>query len=217
MCFTNKTAIRWYAAVCACVIGLAGCASPSARSAAHRAYTVYLVSHGWHAGIVLPWTTETARSWPAGLHVERARFVEVGWGERDYYPAPGFPFGLALKALFWRNDSVLHIVGVDVPVERYFAASERVALGLSAAEYGRLTAAIAASFALDAQGRAQRLGPGLYGDSAFYLSRERYHLFRTCNVWTARRLKEAGLPFRPIAAFSTGSLLEQARKIGQQE
>lgn len=213
----SSTAVkRWYVVLCVCLFVPAGCVSSVPRTP-HQDYTIYLVSHGWHAGIVLPWTAEAARAWPAGLHLKRPRFVEVGWGERDYYPAPGFRFGLALKALFWRNDSVLHIVGFDAPVEVYFRASERVALGLSTAEYARLTAAIAASFARGPDGRAHFIGPGLYGDSGFYLARESYHLFRTCNVWTARTLKQAGLPFRPATAFSTGNLLDQARGMAPQK
>jgi hypothetical protein len=58
------------------------------------------------------------------------------------------------------------------------------------------------------------LGPGLYGNSRFYLSRETYHLFNTCNVWTARALRAAGLPITPARAISVESLMSQARKFG---
>lgn len=201
--------------VFACLLGSVGCASSPPPRTLGADHTIYLVSHGWHAGIVVPWRGETARAWPAGLHLGRARYVEVGWGERDFYPAAEFRLGGALKALFWRNESVLHLVAFDEPVERYFAASERVALRLSVEEYARLVAAIGASFERDKNGRAQVLGAGLYGDSRFYLSRETYHLFRTCNVWSARALRAAGLRFYPAGALSTTALLNQARRIEQ--
>lgn len=202
-------------AVFACLLGCVGCASNSTAPASGADHTVYLVSHGWHAGIVLSWRAETAHAWPAGLHLGDARHVEIGWGERDFYPAAAFRLGGALKALFWRNESVLHVVAFDQPVERYFAASERVALRLSAEQYARLVAAIGASFERDKDGRAQVLGAGLYGDSRFYLSQEHYHLFRTCNVWSARIMRAAGLEFYPAGALSTTALLNQARRIEQ--
>ncbi|HEU0204153.1 MAG TPA: DUF2459 domain-containing protein, partial [Burkholderiaceae bacterium] len=51
--------------------------------------------------------------------------------------------------------------------------------------------------------------PALYGDGRFYGSRESFHMFKTCNVWTAARLNEAGVPIgSPLTA---GSLLAQLR------
>lgn len=58
---------------------------------------------------------------------------------------------------------------------------------------------------------AAPLGPGLYGDSRFYPARERFHLFNTCNVWTARALRAAGLPFAP--AVTAEGVMAQARAL----
>ena len=79
---------------------------------------------------------------------------------------------------------------------------------------GHLSGTIAASFATDETGNITSLGPGLYGNSRFYLSRETYHLFKTCNVWTARVLRAAGLPMTPAGAISVENLMSQARKFG---
>ncbi|MGH9649716.1 MAG: DUF2459 domain-containing protein, partial [Terriglobales bacterium] len=57
------------------------------------------------------------------------------------------------------------------------------------------------------------LGPGLYGDSRFYPARESFSLFRTCNVWTARGLRVAGLPIHD--SITMEGLLSQARGIGK--
>ena len=196
--------------VAALTIMLVACASVGSGRPVGP-HTIYIVSHGWHTGIVLAWSDEVARVWPRGLHAQGRRYVEVGWGERDFYPAPGFSVGLAAKALLWRNDSVLHLVAFDEPVEQYFAAADRVALGLDAEGYARLIGALGESFARDSDGGAAALGPGLYGDSQFYFSRERYHLFNTCNVWTAHKLKTAGVPVAPWRALTAGQLMRQVR------
>lgn len=201
-----------------CVFGLAvllaACVAPRAPVGPH---TIYLVSHGWHTGIVLPWNDDVARAWPAGLHLRQARFVEVGWGEQEFYPAPQNDSGRALKALFWRNPSVLHLVAFDAPVSDYFLAAERVPLRLDADRYRRLIAALGESFARDVAGGAMVFGVGLYGDSRFYRARDRYHLFNTCNVWTAGKLKAAGLPLAPWRAVTTGMLMRQARNLTRAE
>lgn len=197
-------------AACVFVAVLVGCATPYRGGPR----TVYLVDHGWHTGIVLPWTDHVASAWPAGLHVGTARYVELGWGERKFYPAAHNSSGAALRALFWRNDSVLHLVALDRPAAQYFAPAETLALALDDAGFQRLIEAVGASFERDADGRALAVGVGLYGDSRFYLSRERYHLLNTCNVWTADKLVAAGLPVAPWRAITTGMLWRQVRSLG---
>ena len=61
----------------------------------------------------------------------------------------------------------------------------------------------------------QQLGPGLYGKSRFYLSRETYHAFNTCNVWTARVLRDAGCPITPATTLTVDSLMVKAARFGK--
>ena len=157
------------------------------------------------------------QAWPPGVHANRSRYVEVGWGEAAFYPAPQNDSGAAVRALFWRNASVLHIVAFDAPIASYFPSAQRVALDLDSDAYRRLVAAVGESFERGADGQSIEVGAGLYGDSRFYRSRERYHLFNTCNVWTARKLHAAGLPLAPWRAVTTGMLLQQVRNLGRGE
>jgi hypothetical protein len=85
---------------------------------------------------------------------------------------------------------------------------------LSSAGFEHFSRTIASSFALDKAGNTTSPSPGLYGNSRFYLSRETYHFFNNCNVWTARALRTAGLPFTPATAISPGILMSQARQFG---
>ena len=84
-----------------------------------------------------------------------------------------------------------------------------VALPVSDAGMERLVAYVAASFARDAAGDAIDLGRSLYGAGRFYASRERFHLFKTCNVWTAWALQAAGLPIG--TALTAGAIMQDAR------
>ena len=72
----------------------------------------------------------------------------------------------------------------------------------------------AESFAKDDAGQVMPLRPGLYGKSRFYLSRETYHVFKTCNVWTARGLRAAGLPITSAWTIQVDSLMSEVRSFG---
>ena len=85
---------------------------------------------------------------------------------------------------------------------------------MSSADFEHLSRTIVASFARDEAGNAKSVGPGLYGNSRFYLSVETYHLFNTCNVWTAKALRAAGLPITPATVIWVESLMSQARMLG---
>jgi uncharacterized protein (TIGR02117 family) len=190
------------------------CGACAAPGAGERGETIYLVSHGWHAGIVLRRADIPDSVWPAPGDFPDAQYLEVGWGDRDYYQTPDPHMGLILKAALSPTASVLHIVGFSGPVPAYFPYSEIIRIELSSAGFEHLSRTIVESFARDGDGNVTSLGPGLYGNSRFYLSRETYHLFNTCNVWTARVLRAAGLPITPATATRVESLMSQASKFG---
>ncbi|MDP1650131.1 MAG: DUF2459 domain-containing protein [Rubrivivax sp.] len=187
-----------------------GVAAPAPQAAAHR---IHVVSHGWHSGIVVRAADVPADAWPARRDFDAAEYLEVGWGHREYYPARDPSVWLGLRALMWPSPGVLHMVAFSGPVERTFAAAEVVALQITPQGLARLVAAIAASHERDTAGREIPLGPGLYGTSRFYASREMFHLFATCNVWAAAMLREAGVPLRPLLTLTSGGLFAQLRRL----
>jgi uncharacterized protein (TIGR02117 family) len=200
---------------------LMGCVAPATNATtagiedSTALHTVYVVSHGWHTGIVVRSRDIPTGIWPESGDFPQAHYLEVGWGDRDFYMAPGFDLGLALKALLWPTPSVLHVVGFQGSVVANFPASEIVQLKLEPAPLESLLRFIDASHARRGQEAAPALGRGLYGDGRFYPAQGAFHLFRTCNVWMARALQAAGLPLRAFLALTTGSVMQQVRAIGR--
>lgn len=192
-----------------------GCAAPvkgmCPPEAGEPAETVHLVVHGWHAGIVFPRDREAVLAWVVAREFADAHYLEVGWGDRDFYQAQEPHWGLAVKAVLVPTASVLHVTGFSGPVADRFPGSEVVDIRVSSEAFERLSGHVGDSFATDAHGRAIDLGPGLYGQSRFYLSRDTYHAFNTCNVWTARALHAAGCATKPAAALTVDGLLRQVR------
>ncbi len=209
---------RVFLAIALAVMG--GCAAPvkglfpPAENAPSK--RIYLVSHGWHAGIVI-----RRGDIPDGVWTEHRRdfaqekYLEVGWGDRDFYQAPEPTVGMKLKAALLPTNSVLHVVGFSDPVTDYFPYSEIIEIALSYEGFERLCRYIAQSYKKDERGELMALGPGLYGNSRFYQSKETYHVFKTCNVWTARALRAAGCPVRPGSLIKVKSLMSRAQTFGK--
>lgn len=206
------------AGVLLCML-LGACAAPEKNSVPAEddaaSKPVYLVSHGWHTGIVVRRMDLPAEVWPESADFPDAEYLEVGWGDRDFYPAAEFGWGIAFKAVFWPRLGVLHMAGFSGPVADFFPHSEVVEMKLSRRGFERLSGFVHDCFDRNGAVRATRMGPGLYGQSAFYPAREKFHLFNTCNVWTARPLRTAGLPVTPFYAMTADGLMSQARQFGQ--
>lgn len=49
--------------------------------------SVYVISNGWHTGLVLPRGQVSAEVWPEQGELAPAPFLEVGWGDREAYLA----------------------------------------------------------------------------------------------------------------------------------
>ena len=180
--------------------------------AQERPHRIHVVRHGWHAGIVVRAADVPPDAWPARREFAGAEYLEVGWGDRAYYQAPDPSFWLGLRALLWPGPGVLHVVAFSGPPGREFPGAEIVALQVTSQGLARLVGAVAASHERDADGRPMAFGPGLYGSSRFYASRDRFHLFATCNVWTAALLREAGVPLGPLPLPTAQALFALLRQ-----
>jgi len=141
-----------------------------------------------------------------------AAFVEVAWGDREFYMADRATGWLAVKAALFTSGSVLHVVGFGAPVDTYFPASDVVELRVSRRGFDAMTRLFHEEYQRDEQSRSARLAPGLDGASRFYAARSRYHLFNTCNTWVARALRAAGLDVTPAGIVTAGGVMQEARR-----
>jgi len=199
------------------LIVTAGCLGPVAalyRSGPGDPSTpVWVVDHGWHTGLVVERAAIPAGLWPEQDDLAPAPYLEVGWGDAAFYRAQNPGVGLALKAAFGSAGSVLHVVALPAPPDRIFDGRQVVEIRLSRPGSQALVRFVDESFARGERGRTPRLGPGLYGNSAFYPARGRYHLLNTCNTWVADALRSAGAPITPAYAMTAGNVMWQARRL----
>ena len=181
---------------------------------------VFIVSHGYHSGIVLPrrgLVDAASRRRLTALREISTRFasfewLEIGWGDEGFYrevpTAASLTVTLAVRALFRPgNPSVMHVVGLNNDPRAAFSRSDMVRIELGGAGFARLADRLEATFAHDGAGRPEELGPGLYGPSLFFRANGTFHIFNVCNHWLAGLLDAAGVPTAPVLATLPFGLL----------
>src|SRR5262245_48683034 len=190
---------------------------------------VFIVSHGYHAGIIVPagrLADEAGRRGLTALGYLATRFagferLEIGWGDEGFYrevpTVESLNVTLALRALFRPgNPSVLHVVGVGTDPRATFVGSDLVRIDLGEAGFARMMDKLDATLVRGAGGGPpQELGRGLYGISLFFRANGAFHLFNVCNHWIADLLDAAGLPTAPLLdTLPPGLLLDLRWRAG---
>jgi len=173
---------------------------------------IYVVSHGWHTSIVLnrEELPETI-PWPEVGDFAGNQYIEVGWGDWDYYQAPDATWAMALKAAFWSTRSVLHIAGFNGPVKKFFPASDVIEVAVTEEGLKELSGFIARTH-IRAKPESVKIRPGLYGNSRFYPAEGKFNIFHNCNTWVAEALRAGGLPIR-LHTITAGSVMAQVRAL----
>jgi uncharacterized protein (TIGR02117 family) len=157
----------------------------------------WVLSNGVHTDLVFPIRSATIDWRPLFplAHFKAvppdAEFIAIGWGDREFYlntPTWGdLTASRAFGAMLGGNRALLHVTYLRRAQLRHNAFH----LPLSEAQYAELADYVRA--ALPA-GRATPIAGAHYGnDDAFYEAEGGYHLFETCNTWTGRGLRQAGV------------------------
>lgn len=158
----------------------------------------YVLSNGVHTDLVFP-VRSAVIDWrvlfdplDAKAPPPDAEFVAIGWGDRDFYLHTPTWADLTLRravgALVGANASLLHVTWLT----RVQLRQGAYAMPLSQRQYLALVAHVRGSLP---GGRTVALPGAGYGpDDAFYEAKGSYHLFETCNTWTGRGLRRAGVP-----------------------
>lgn len=172
----------------------------------------YIVNHGLHTGIVvkrndlLDVVPSLTTDWDSG------EYLEIGWGDEQFYQAPNATAGLAIQAMLWPTGSVLHMVGIPETPHRFFPKIEILEISVPQSGYKKLLEYIAKTFEQTSDDNITRLGPGLYGNSHFYKATGSFHTFNTCNTWVAEAIETTGYPISSKGVIRAESLLSQLRR-----
>jgi uncharacterized protein (TIGR02117 family) len=200
------------------LLGGAGCAMPGPPLypvlTQEEPRYIYVVRHDWHTGLVIKYDDIDPRLWPEKDDFPEALYLEVGWGDRDFYQTPRAGLGILLQAALKSPASVLFVIGLSTAVMRYFPYADILEIPLSRRALEELVRFIHATYKRDASGQTTPLGPGHnHRYSMFYLAEGDYSLFNTCNSWISKALQAAGLPIK--TALRAGGVMRQAQRYGR--
>lgn len=176
-------------------------ANASWRPAGADGVTIFLRTNGVHTWIVMPKVTPEMdwRPFAPGEHLADPHYgygdhVAIGYGNRDFYlntPTwADLDAGTAITAAAGFGPALVHVDHDHRPMPNDWQRPLRI----SRDQYRRLAAHIRGSFRLDDAGRTvPLLGRGYRGWDMFYESDGGYDLLLTCNEWTGRALRAAGI------------------------
>jgi uncharacterized protein (TIGR02117 family) len=165
---------------------------------------IFVRSNEIHTDLVLPVVSpEIGSDWRRlfppehfKADVRGEKYLAVGWGNRRFFVETprwaDLKISAVFGALFWPSESVVHVEYL------YDAApgANMQEVYLTREQYKTLSQFVAASIGpADAQEHAVPATTATYNNfDRFYTSPGKYHLFNTCNQWTGRGLKRAGVP-----------------------
>jgi len=170
--------------------------------------TIYFVQHDWHSG--LAWAQRDKENFGAEAWKD-APFVEVGWGDRQFYFAGDQSIPSMLRAVFIPSDSVMHVASFVESPEQFFKFPV-FKIELSEVGFHNLFTYVKQTFSVNETGdRLAAIGKGQYGVSNFYAAVPRYFSLFNCNTWAAEALRQAGVSICPNRALLAKNLAEQLK------
>ncbi|MGF1705470.1 TIGR02117 family protein [Enterovibrio baiacu] len=168
---------------------------------------IFVVSHGWHTGFVVPLTSLEQQLPELKSRFPNAPYIEIGWGDKGFYQAQEITTKITINAIFWPTESVLHVVAVPSNnITGYFPNSDVKLIKVTDDELKRLIRYISGSFARN-DGRIIIQKNGIYGDSQFYKGVGSYYVINTCNSWTAKGLQSMGMDISPKFTLTSGRVM----------
>ena len=135
-------------------------------------------------------------------------YEEWGYAERAWFLEKRQGFTGVLRALLWPTEGVVEVgVNQSIWAERTQKPPvEAFRFQISKTGYLKLRSYLRATIASEEP-------VGIVGNSRFCVARSSYHLFHHCHHYTAKGLREAGLPISMSRALTRDGFARKLRRI----
>ncbi len=168
---------------------------------------VFLVKENWHTGIMFRIDDYTTGLLPALKYFKDYQYIDIGWGDADFYQTPGFDLFLAAKAILIPTPTVMRFDGYKFPIEKIIEWREfALKFELPKERFLKLINFISDHFILDENGELIISKHESNSPVYFFKSIGEYHLFRTCNTWAAQALNSTGIDVDTFGLITAGQL-----------
>ena len=171
--------------------------------------TIYVETNGMHAGLVLP-VAAAGDDWRDIIRPEHfavpyadTTHYRFGWGNKEFYQKVPYiedaTVPIIFRALFTPAPSAVHVDQSFQPQESFYVRK----LVITEEQYRLITRLIRNKFRYNGDGTVMPFAGNTVSES-FYEAKDPYHLFETCNVWTNKLLKQAGVKTGQWTPFQGG-------------
>ncbi len=171
--------------------------------------SVAVVQRDWHTDICL--RVDDANTWVDALArgFDDATVLCFGFGERQFVVERRHDPLTMIGALMPSQATVLMTVLRAAP-EAAFGSHNVVEVPVDDTGLAGVQRYLRNSLETGVDGAPRRLADGPYAGSAYFAASGTYDALHTCNTWTARALRSAGLADVPDVLFA-GSLMREVR------
>lgn len=178
--------------------------------------SIYLAKDNWHTGIIIPVDNLVIENLPVIKKFESYKYVDIGWGDEDFYQSLGFDLYLAAKAILVPSSSVIRIGGYNLSIDRIIEWRDyMIEFVISKEQLIRMLFFINNSFALDDNGEYITSNYVEYSSVIFFKSIHKYHAFMTCNTWAAETINSSGIGIDSFGIVTADQLYSKLAKKGK--
>jgi len=199
-------------------IVLVGCHQPHAElypdDPSQRTIPVFIISHGWHTGIVIEEEYFTGRINELN-QIPRGNYLMFEWGDARYFPHDDPGIGLLLRAALIPSGSVMQITGLNNQPNVIFRQSSVVKIDITREGMLALGDFLLGQLQKNSDGEFVFVQNGLYPNSSFFEAERLYFFPRTSNTWTAHALRQTGYPITPALSLTARTVMKEAAEYGE--
>lgn len=177
---------------------------------------IYLVKVNWHTGLMIPVNDFTKKILPVLSYFDGFKYVDIGWGDAEFYQSPGFNICLAVNAILVPTPTVIRIDGYKFPIERVIEWREfAIQFVLTKERFLRMADFINQSFKYDDYKKViislrDKEKPIIFFKSVHY-----YFFMRTCNTWAAEAIQSTGVEIDTFGLVTAGQLYSKLSRFGK--
>lgn len=178
-------------------------------------YIVYVVNQDIHTDFLMP-KNQLMDSVLKSLKIfGNYTYIEIGWGDAEYYMSDEFDLIIAAKALITLTGSVLRMESFKNKFEQIIPRYNFVIeLKLSREQYLSFLNYINNSLAKNIKNQYVIPKTANNGDVRFFRSGLTYTIMHTCNSWTANAIRASGLEFPTCMMLMTEQIYREVLKFG---
>ncbi|MBU2493097.1 MAG: DUF2459 domain-containing protein [Bacteroidetes bacterium] len=177
--------------------------------------SVYLVKNNLHTGLIFNANSEINETIPATKNFIGYKYINIGWGDEDFYQHPDPDIIMGAKAVLIPTNSVVRIEGKNDDINKIAERSDYcIKFDLTETQFIKLCRFIDSSFTKDSNQNLTVVSQNDNNRIIFYKSVLKYHLFNTCNTWIAEAFESCGFDISSSEVITAENLFEELKNFG---